>query len=379
VLNRNPDNFFTETEQVAFCVSHVVPGIDFSNDPLLQGRIFSYLDTQLSRLGGPNFHQLPINRPVCPFHNNQRDGMHQSAIPTSRTSYEPNSISGNVPAEVPVEQGGFASYLERLQGDKRRVRADSFKDHFSQATLFWNSQSEVEKQHLIGAFSFELAKVERPEIRERVLSVLANVDATLTSQVAERLGMTVPAASARNGKKNGMTKSPQSSPALSLMNQPASPKGRVVAILAAPGADGKAIAAMRTALAAEGARSKVLAPRLGPVTRNGKAIAADHTIVTMPSIAFDAVFVPGGAESIAALAASGDALHFVAEAYKHAKPICATGEGTQLLQRAGVTFERTDPGVINGDAVADIAPAFVAALGRHRIWERAAAADAVPA
>ena len=378
VLERNPDSYFSETEQVAFCVSHVVPGIDFSNDPLLQGRIFSYLDTQLSRLGGPNFHQIPINRPVCPFHNNQRDGMHQMGIPVGRTSYDPNSVGGGAPKEVRVENGGFASYLERLEGDKRRVRADSFKDYYSQATLFWNSQSDVEKDHIVSAFSFELTKVERPEIRERVLGLLANVDATLTARVAENLGLDAPkgaTSSTRNGKKNGKTASPQASPALSLADQPGSPKGRSVAILAAPGVDAKALATVKKALLAAGAQVKVLAPRLGARGRNGTAIAADKTIVTTPSVVFDAVYVPGGTRSIETLAQSGDALHFVAEAYKHAKPIAASGEGADLLQQAGVV---EGPGVLIEDASA-LVTQFVEALGGHRIWAREAAAQLIPA
>ena len=378
VLERNPDSYFSETEQVAFCVSHVVPGIDFSNDPLLQGRIFSYLDTQLSRLGGPNFHQIPINRPVCPFHNNQRDGMHQMGIPVGGTSYDPNSVGGGAPKEVRVENGGFASYLERLEGDKRRVRADSFKDYYSQATLFWNSQSDVEKDHIVSAFSFELTKVERPEIRERVLGLLANVDATLTARVAENLGLDAPkgaTSSTRNGKKNGKTASPQASPALSLADQPGSPKGRSVAILAAPGVDAKALATVKKALLAAGAQVKVLAPRLGALGRNGTAIAADKTIVTTPSVVFDAVYVPGGTRSIETLAQSGDALHFVAEAYKHAKPIAASGEGADLLQQAGVV---EGPGVLIEDASA-LVTQFVEALGGHRIWAREAAAQLIPA
>jgi catalase len=381
VLDRNPDNYFAETEQVAFCVSHVVPGIDFSNDPLLQGRIFSYLDTQLSRLGGPNFHQIPINRPVCPFHNNQRDGIHQMGIPTGATSYDPNSVGGDVPKEVRVEAGGFMSYLERLEGDKRRVRADSFKDYFSQAALFWNSQADVEKEHIISAFSFELSKLERPEIRERVLGILAQVDATLTERVAENLGMDAPASSASagvangKGKKNGKSASPKSSAALSMMDQPGSAKGRVVGVLAAPGVDAKALASVKKALLAGGAQVKVVAPRLGTLGRNGAAIATDATVVTMPSIMFDAIYVPGGAESVAALSQSGDALHFIAEAYKHAKPVAASDEGFELIGRAGVV---EGPGVIVGDA-GDVAAALLDALGRHRVWEREAAAQLIPA
>jgi catalase len=378
VLDRNPDNYFAETEQVAFCVSHVVPGIDFSNDPLLQGRIFSYLDTQLSRLGGPNFHQIPINRPICPFHNNQRDGIHQMGIPTSASAYDPNSVGGNVPKEVRVAAGGFASYFERLEGDKRRVRADSFKDHFSQATLFWNSQADVEKDHIVSAFSFELSKLERVEIRERVLGILAQVDGSLAARVAENLGLDAPDAPATrsNGKKTGKTASPTSSAALSMMDQPGSAKGRAVAILAAPGVDAKALTSVKKALIAAGAHVKVVAPRLGALVRNGTALAADNTIVSTPSILFDAIYVPGGAESIAALSTSGDALHFIAEAYKHAKPIAATGEGRDLIERAGVA---EGPGVFTGDGAGDVAPGLIEALGRHRVWERDAAAQLIPA
>jgi catalase len=379
VLNRNPEDFFAETEQVAFCVSHVVPGIDFSNDPLLQGRIFSYLDTQLSRLGGPNFHQLPINRPVCPFHNNQRDAMHQSAIAHDRTNYEPNSIGGNWPKEVPVESGGFASYLEQLQGDKRRVRADSFKDHYSQATLFWNSQSDVEKDHLVAAFSFELAKVERPEIRTRMLSNLLHVDATLVARIVERLGIDAPAEAPRNGSSQAAKSA--ASPALSLLNQPGTAKGRTVAILAAPGVDVAAVAAVRAALEQAGAHAKVVAPQLAPLGTGAKAPVPDHTLATTPSVVFDAVFVPGGSASIETLAASGDALHFIAEAFKHAKAIAATGEGIELLRKAGVAVDATagDLGVITGDDAKGVTTAFLAAIGRHRAWERGPLLDAVPA
>jgi catalase len=386
-LDRNPDNFFAETEQVAFCVSHVVPGIDFSNDPLLQGRIFSYLDTQLSRLGGPNFHQLPINRAVCPFRNGQQDGMHQMEIKVNRTNYEPNSIDDNWPREKPVEQGGFASYLERLQGDKRRVRAESFEDHFTQATMFWNSQTEVEKEHIVAAFGFELAKVGRPEIRERVLGRLANVDAELTAKVAAQLGLEPPPPTAATGRAAKKT-SPAASPALSIIGNAngGSAKGRKVAILAADGVDGAAVAAMKAALTAAGARGLVLAPRLGTLqSSNGKAVAVDHTIVTEPSVGFDAVFVPGGLESARSLGASGDAVHFVAEAYKHAKAIAASGEAVEVLQEAGIfgsgqTASDQRFGVVTADSgdLAGLAQQFIAAIAKHRAWDRADK-DAVPA
>jgi catalase len=259
VLDRNPDNYFAETEQVAFCVSHVVPGIDFSNDPLLQGRIFSYLDTQLTRLGGPNFHEIPINRPKCPFANNQADGAHRTTIVRGRVSYEPNSLGGNDPREVPVEQGGFASYLEKLQGDKRRVRAESFADHYSQATLFWNSQTPVEQQHIISAFSFELAKVGTQAIRERVVAQLGAVDPELSAAVSANLGLT-PAVAKANGKRSNGKTGVEQSPSLSLIaNASGTAKGRKVAILVGDGVDGAAVRSMRGELEAAGASALVIA------------------------------------------------------------------------------------------------------------------------
>jgi catalase len=359
-LDRNPDSFFAETEQIAFCTSHVVPGIDFTNDPLLQGRNFSYQDTQLSRLGGPNFNQLPINRAQCPFSNNQRDGMHQMQINAGGVSYEPNSLGGNEPKESPA---GFTSLLERIEGDKRRVRADSFKDHFSQARLFWNSQSELEQQHIIGAFSFELSKVETPAVRERyVTDILANVDGRLTAEVSAALGLRAPAAKARRG-------SVDVSPALSMIGtQPTdSIATRKVAILAADGVDGVAIAAMKSVLTRAGAVAHVLAPHLGSLKAGGGPVAVDHRLVTMPSVVYDAVFVPGGSASVAALRADGDAVHFVREAFKHAKAIAAGGEGTELLRAAGIPEGAA--GVVTSGGPA-LTRDFIAAIARHRAWDR---------
>ncbi|HEV2644518.1 MAG TPA: catalase, partial [Candidatus Elarobacter sp.] len=385
-LTRNPDDFFSETEQVAFCVSHVVPGIDFSNDPLLQGRIFSYLDTQLSRLGGPNFHQIPINRPVCPFSNGQRDGMHQMNVHVGNTSYDPNTPDGGWPKEKPVEQGGFASYLERLQGDKRRVRAASFADHFSQATLFWNSQSDVEKAHIVAAFQFELAKVGRAEIRERVVKQLVSVDPDLAKRVAAGLGLTAGGGSrAKNGAKakNGRATA-TASPALSMAGggeeAVPTPKSRKVAILAADGVDGATVTAIKAALDKAGVVGLVLAPHLGTLksANGGAPVPVDHTIVTTPSVVFDAVFVPGGAASVKALAASGDATHFVAEAFKHAKALAAVGDGADLLAAAGVPAGGDDPAVVVGATAAAVARPFLAAIAAHRAWDRAGL-EAVPA
>ena len=375
VLDRNPDNFFAETEQVAFCASHVVPGIDFTNDPLLQGRVFSYLDTQLSRLGGPNFHEIPINRPKCPFSNGQRDGMHRMTIDTGDASYDPNTLDAGLPAEVPEAEGGFASFPERFDGLKRRVRSASFADHFSQATMFWNSMSDIEKDHIVEAFSFELAKVERLEIRERVVTaILANVDPVLTARVCANIGIAVPppvkATRPRGAKTgNGSAKKALTSPALSLMN--AAVDGittRKVAILATDGSDGAAIDAMKAALAKGGAKGLVLAARLGTLRGAGGApIAVDHLITTMPSVAFDGVFVPDGG---AALATSRDAVEYLDEAFRHLKPIGATGDGAALLQAA----HALGAGVVTGDRIAAVAKTFIAELGKHRVWARAAQA-----
>jgi catalase len=190
VLNRNPDNFFAETEQVAFCTAHIVPGLDFSNDPLLAGRIHSYVDTQISRLGGPNLHEIPINAPVAQVHNNQRDGMHRQAIPRGRVSYEPNSLGGGCPFQAGAR--GFTSFPERISEDKVRGKADRFAEHYAQATLFWNSQTSIEKAHILRAFRFELTKVQTPAVRERVVAMLANVADELAQTLASDLGLEMP-------------------------------------------------------------------------------------------------------------------------------------------------------------------------------------------
>jgi len=377
VLNRNPDNYFAETEQVAFCASHVVPGIDFTNDPLLQGRIFSYLDTQLTRLGGPNFHEIPINRPVCPFSNGQRDGMHRMTIDAGDTAYDPNSLDAGWPKEVSTADGGFASYSERTDGVKRRVRSDSFKDHFSQATMFWISMSAPEQDHIVDAFSFELSKLTRVELRERVLNdMLANIDHTLAARVAKNLGLAAPKSRPKK-HKHEIT----ASPALSMMNTPHdSIATRKVAILAAKGVDADAVTALKTALEADGAKGIVLAAHLGTLAaKNGGTLEVEHTILTMPSVTFDAVFIPGGIDSVKTLTASGAAVHFVAEAYKHGKAIGVCGDGAALLTAAGIQSKGPAPeGVVCGATVQAVVKPFKSAIAKHRAWSRADT-DAIPA
>ncbi|SFQ74980.1 catalase [Pseudomonas sp. NFPP07] len=376
VLNRNPDNFFAETEQVAFCPGHIVPGIDFSNDPLLQGRLFSYTDTQISRLGGPNFHELPINRPLAPFHNGQRDAMHRTTIDKGRASYEPNSIDGGWPKETPpaAEDGGFESYNERIDAHKIRQRSPSFSDHFSQARLFFKSMSTHEQEHIIAAYSFELGKVEREWIRARqVNEILANIDLELAKRVAQNLGLPVP----KRGTVDVPELSLDHSPALSQSNLLSGDiKTRKVAILAANGVDGKAIDALKKALQAEGAHAKLLGPTSAPVTTaDGKTLPVDASMEGLPSVAFDAVFVPGGAKSIQALSGDGVALHYLLEAYKHLKAIALQGEAKQLLD---VLKLEVDAGlIVGGDAKA--LKAFFNAIAHHRVWEREPKAKAIPA
>lgn len=376
ILNRNPDNFFAETEQVAFCPGHIVPGIDFSNDPLLQGRLFSYTDTQISRLGGPNFHEIPINRPVIPVHNGQRDAQHRSTIDKGRAAYEPNSIDNGWPKETPpaAADGGFESYHERIDANKIRQRSESFSDHFSQARLFFHSMSEHEREHIIAAYSFELGKVERESIRARqVNEILANIDLELARRVAQNLGLPVPKAGTVKVAKTSLERSPALSQANLL---PADIKTRKVAILAADGVDGAAIDAMKKALKAEGAHAKLLGPTSAPVkTADGKSLPVDASMEGLPSVAFDAVFVPGGAASIKALSGDGVALHYLLEAYKHLKAIALHGEAKQLLD---VLKLEADAGLLVG-VDAKVFKAFFAAIGQHRVWEREPKAKGIPA
>ena len=301
-LDRNPDNFFAETEQVAFHPGNIVPGIDFTNDPLLQGRLFSYTDTQISRLGGANFHEIPINRPLCPFHNNQRDGMHRQTINKGKTAYQPNSLSNDSPREVPVEEGGFSSYTERVDGNKIRVRSKSFSDHFSQAALFWNSQSDTEKEHIVAAFQFELSKLETPIIRQRIVDLLSNINGELATKVAAKLDVVKP-----SGKLVNFNTKIQVSPALSMANTRYNTiQSRTIAVLVEDGANKDEIESIKASLNDKWADVKIIGPHLGNVTSSdGSEIKIDQAIKTAASVIFDAVFIPSGSHA-AKLANSGD-------------------------------------------------------------------------
>jgi catalase len=382
VLNRNPDNFFAETEQVAFCAAHVVPGIDFSNDPLLAGRIHSYVDTQISRLGGPNFHEIPINAPVAQVHNNQRDGMHRQAIHRGRVAYEPNSLAGGCPFQAGAAQG-FVTVAAGLQAKeaqaKVRGKPEKFADHYTQATLFYESQTPAEQAHIAAAFRFELSKVTVPAIRERMVASLRNASEALAQKVAQDLGMDPLPAPLPRALATPQRAEVTSSPALSLMARPGdgSPKGRKVAILVAPGVVGASIAAVQEALVAQGAVPRLVAPRIGPVaTDEGPMLDADASLENEPGFLFDALVLPDGEAAVAALARDGHTMEFIKDQYRHCKTILVLGASRALMDKAGVPAAlpdgEPDPGLLfaAGDA-AEVVDAFVQAVGgaRHTVRE----------
>jgi catalase len=381
VLNRNPDNFFAETEQVAFCTAHIVPGLDFTNDPLLAGRIHSYVDTQISRLGGPNFHELPINAPVAQVHNNQRDGMHRQAIHRGRVAYEPNSLAGGCPFQAGAAQG-FTSVARRLDAkesaDKVRIKPEKFADHYTQARLFFESQSDVEKAHIGNAFRFELSKVTVPAIRERVVASLLNAAPDLAARLAQDLGMDLPAPMPK-ALENPASPEVESSPALSLLARPGDGgiRTRKIAVLVANGVEGASLGKLVTALVAAGAVPRLVAARLGTcVGMGGEKFAADATLENSPGFLFDALVLPDGADAVAALDADAHTLEFVRAQYWHCKTILAFGASQALLAEAQIPMTMpdgsADPGLILADATAaDEAIAdFIGAMGKPRHFGR---------
>jgi catalase len=372
VLNRNPDNFFAETEQVAFCTAHVVPGIDFSNDPLLAGRHHSYVDTQITRLGGANFHELPINAPLAPVSNNQRDGIHRQAVHRGRVAYEPNSLGGGCPFQAGAK--GYVSFPQPIEGEKLRGKPEKFADHYTQATLFYDSQTAAEQAHIAGGFRFELSKLTVPAIRARMLASLVNVSPQLAAEVADGLGMQVPAALPR-ALASPNTPEVTTSPALSLTALPGDGgiRTRKVALLAARGIEGASLRAVQAALHAAGAVSVVIAPRLGFVeTADGVAVEASASFENSPPVLFDAVLLPDGAAGVKALLRQAQAVDFVAQQYRHGKTLLALGAAKALLDGAGVQRRlgsgEVDPGVLlAGTEGADAThAAFVTAIGKHR-------------
>ena len=367
VLDRVIDNFFAETEQVAFQTGNVVPGIDFTNDPLLQGRNFSYLDTQLKRLGSTNFTHLPVNAPRCPFHHFQQDGHMAFHNPSGRANYEPNSWGKDGgPREAP--ERGFQSFPETMDGEKRRARSETFADHYSQARQFFRSQTDIEQGHMISAFGFELSKCETPEIRARIVSHLMNIDEMLAKGVAAKLGMKdMPKpAEAAVPTRTDLAVSPKLS---IVLNGPNGFKGRKLGVLVGEGADAAVLKALKTAAEAEGAMVEFVAPKIGGVeASDGTWIEAGQKVDGGPSVLYDAVAVVASSDGTAELAKMPPARDFVSDAFAHCKFIAYVGDAMPLFDKAGLAsdldegcFELRDAGE---------AKDFIAACGRLRFWER---------
>jgi catalase len=364
VLDRNPDNFFAETEQVAFCPANIVPGLDFTNDPLLQGRLFSYLDTQKSRLGTANFHQLPINAPKCPFGNFQRDGQMQMQVPKGRANYEPNSLieAGEEagPRECPVT--GYTTFEGREdhdeQGGKLRIRAELFADHYSQARLFFNSLTENEQAHVASSFTFELSKVGLEHVQQRAIGNLRNVDEGLAKRIADAIGISLPPKAKAAREPIDM----KPSPALSIQgNMKPTIEGRAIGILYTDGSDGKAIKSLVDAISKAGGTPKLISPKVGGATlADGSKLKADGQLAGTPSQTVDAIAVVLSAEGCKALIKEAAAVQFVMDAFGHLKAIGHTAEAKPLLDKAGV--ER-DAGIT------ELGAAFVTAAGK-RFYDR---------
>ncbi|UZD22916.1 catalase [Algoriphagus halophytocola] len=388
VLNRNPDNFFAETEQVAFHPGHVVPGIDFTNDPLLQGRLFSYTDTQLTRLGGPNFAEIPINRPITPVHNNQRGGFMRQTINKGKGGYNPNKASGGCPFQASMAEGGYVSHHEKIEGHKIRNRSKSFMDHFSQATLFYSSQTEVEQHHIIQALQFELGKVKSEAIRNRMVGMLTHVDQTLAEEVAKGLGIkeiqkpeaplnhSYPADADPSDYQPTEAKTKlKKSEKLSLMASPGKGiQGRMIAILADDGVDEKSIKGFQAAIKNAGADSKIISTNSGSITASEDgSFTVDHSLMTTTSVLFDAVLVLDGSKSTQSLKNNSLAIRFIDEAYRHYKYIGINGTGESLWDLTYASKNKLPKGVLfNQDP-----ESFIDSISSHRVWERKDA-DQIP-
>ncbi|KAN0043149.1 hypothetical protein ACTA71_010787 [Dictyostelium dimigraforme] len=378
VIDRNPDNFFAETEQIAFCVSHVVPGIDFSNDPLLQGRIFSYLDTQLSRLGGPNFNEIPINRPICPFANNQRDGIHRMTINRGGASYYPNSIDKGYPIlKAPSEnKGGFKPYPENISGIKSYDKSETFGDHFSQATMFWNSMSQHEKNHIISAYSFELSKCSRPEVRTRYVNdILVNIDSVLAEKVSKNLGVKIEPSSTKPIKKVMVKPSPALSQTNLLSGDIVS---RRISIIIEKGVDYDDVMKFKDDMEKRGAMTMLVSTTLAPVECcGGEMLTPKGTLIGNPSIFFDAIYVPLSTdETTKILSDDGNFLHYILEAYKHLKTIAFGGSVFVIKELLRLP---QDHGLLLGNGYKDITEQFFYSLAHHRVWERESKVTKIPA
>jgi catalase len=370
-LNQNVDNVFAETEQVAMHPGNVVPGIDFTNDPLLQGRLFSYTDTQLIRLGGPNFHEIPINRPVCPFHNNQYDGYHRMTINKGPVAYHNNSMQNNDPSPATEADGGYVHYQEKVEGRKIRKRSESFADHYGQAKLFWNSMSDVEKRHIIKAFCFEVGKVKSKDVQQQVVNMLCNIDSLLAEEVAKGVGATVPSGSSP-------AEVTQSSPALSQFNKKSDPSSRKVALLAADGFIAEEVAAVLEALEKAKVTVNVVSQNLGLIkSDDGKELEVNGTLLTEDSVLYDALYIAGGKKSVEKLGIQKETKMFLQNAFSHYKTIGLGKESIQLFKEAGIPAglegASSLPGVVklqNAEESSGFAKEFLEAMAMHRHWDR---------
>ena len=358
-LNRNVDNVFAETEQVAFHPANVVPGIDFTNDPLLQGRLFSYLDTQLIRLGGPNFTEIPINRPICPFHNNQRNGYSRQTINRGRVSYHKNTLANNTPSTSTASEGGYVHYEEKVEGRITRARSKSFGDHFSQARLFWNSMSKAEKQHIINAFSFELGKVKSQSVRQQAVDMFVHVDKEMATIIAKNIGVNKP-----TGEQSNVT---ASSPALSQANTIKLPQTLKVGVLIGNGFDATEVSNVLKTLSKYGVRYSLIAERLGAIkSREGVQLMATETYLTTDSVLFDSLYVVGVAADNQAKF-NQDLLIFINQAFRHYKPI---GVATTGLPFFNASSAKIGPGIVVASGNTDFGEKFVDAIAQQRFWNR---------
>jgi catalase len=364
VLDRWPDNFFAETEQAAFHPGHLVPGIDFSDDPLLQGRIFSYTDTQLKRLGGPNFHEIPINRPKCPMHNFQRDGHMRQDVDIGRVNYEPSSLAPAMARETPRGFVTHAQILGETSTGKQRIRSETFADHYSQARMFYRSMTDTEQRHIVNAFAFELSKVETLHVRQRMLGHLDIVEPELGERVADAMGMTGQAMSLTAAREP--IELPPSPPLSILAKEVPTLRGRKVGVLVGDGFDRGLVDKLRTAVAKEGAMFEIVAPKIGgALAADGKQVPADHIIAGGPSVIFDAVVVAPGAAAIPTMLIDIAAINWVGDAFAHCKVIGVVGAAQPLLDKAGV---QPDEGIV--EVTAKTVAAFIEAAKGGRIWTR---------
>jgi catalase len=359
-LNQNVDNVFAETEQVAFHVGNVVPGIDFTNDPLLQGRLFSYLDTQLIRLGGPNFVEIPINRPICPFHNNQRDGFSRQRIDVGQVSYHKNSLARNTPSTSTWEEGGYVHYAEKVEGRIIQGRSESFNDHFSQARLFWNSMTGPEKQHITDAFIFEVGKVKSVDVRQQVVDMFVNVDRGLAIAIADAVGV--------NRPKGENVDVSAASPALSQERTPRYPNTLKVGVLIGEGFNGKEVKAVVRTLLNNGVTVDIVGERLGILMgADGVKVVMNETFTTTSPVLHDAIYVVGGNATNQAKFDS-DIKEFINETYRHFKPIGVASTGEAIFMNSDAS---PGPGVvIASESGANFPNDFIQAITQQRFWNR---------